>query len=142
MWASIKNKPFIIHYLIHFTALDPVQNTPQWKSACYWSFAPTMQRVDRRAKEVFRCLSRRFNLTWKECDVEMDVQVIDLKEQTQCSSWPPKRKCRNFDFNNSIYIIKNDQSSKWLDLELSVLSNRFKLEDYQNSILDFIYILN
>lgn len=29
MWASIKNKPFIIHYLIHFTALDPVQNTPQ-----------------------------------------------------------------------------------------------------------------
>lgn len=29
MWASIKNKPFIIHYLIHFTALDPVQNTQQ-----------------------------------------------------------------------------------------------------------------
>lgn len=80
MWASIKNKPFIIHYLIHFTALDPVQNTPQWKRACYWSFAPIMQWVDRRAKEVFRCPSRSFNLTWRKCDMEMDVQVIDLKE--------------------------------------------------------------
>lgn len=29
MWVSIKSKPFIIHYLIDFTALDPVQNTPQ-----------------------------------------------------------------------------------------------------------------
>lgn len=52
-----------------------------------------------------------------------------------------KKKKKNAGTLTSItaFIIKNYQSSKWVDLELFVLTNRFKLEDYQHSILDFVY---